>query len=76
MCVLTCFANPAASDYSHFYDPVGERALRCRTLGDRRHVVDETHGFLPAEVETVPKVMKNKTQRLRTKVAVEASSCV
>lgn len=46
MRVLTRFAHSAASNHSHFYDPVGKRALGRRTLGDRRHVVDETHGFL------------------------------
>lgn len=46
MRVLTCFAHSAASNHSHFYDPVGQRAVGRRALGDRRHVVDETHGFL------------------------------
>lgn len=61
MCVLTCFAHSAASNHSHFYDPVGKRAVGRRTLGDRRHVVDETHGFLLGEAETVPKLVENKT---------------
>lgn len=54
VCVLTCFAHSAASNHSHFYDPVEQRALGRRTLGDRRHVVDETHGFLLGEAGTVP----------------------
>lgn len=49
----TCFAHSAASDHSHLDDPAGERALRRRALGDRRHVVDQTHLFLRCEAQTV-----------------------